>query len=187
MRSIIKFTILLVVLAIPAVVYLFLKSFGVNEYNIPIFYENGIPFSSCQDDSKPHRVHIPQSFYNGDSSGVVLYFPDLQNKEATMQIDRVKGTFKNVCFLEMSIPDSISENTIFNQWLTRSKFLDFINCELGIGQDTLVSKVPMNEIMLIDREGRIRGYYETDDFEEMDRLIIEIEILIKNVDKKNES
>jgi len=39
---------------------------------------------------------------------------------------------------------------------------------------------PRTSVVLLDRQGRIRGYYDGSERDEVDRLIVEIKIIIRN-------
>jgi hypothetical protein len=51
------------------------------------------------------------------------------------------------------------------------------NCSLVFGQDTAISAPLFNQLVLVDAQKRIRGYYIGSDLDDMDRLDIEIDIL----------
>lgn len=61
MKLFLKTGILLLILAIPVLIYLFLQGFGSNQYTIPVYYENGVP-SSMQDCSFSSGQHFIPDF-----------------------------------------------------------------------------------------------------------------------------
>ena len=57
-------------------------------------------------------------------------------------------------------------------------FFNFINCELVLGEDRLLTKPLTNKYVLIDKKLMIRGYYQVDNLDEIERLDVELDILL---------
>lgn len=69
----------------------------------------------------------------------------------------------------------------FNMWIYSSSYdgiVRFAAERLGLQIDIRNPKV-IDQLVLLDRKGRVRGYYTSTEFEEMDRLVLELKILIK--------
>lgn len=64
--------VLVCILLVPVLIFMFLKSFGNNTYDIPIFFENGVdnPFQECPDaDTTQH--YIPEFTFTNQKSEAV--------------------------------------------------------------------------------------------------------------------
>ena len=57
-------------------------------------------------------------------------------------------------------------------------YLHFINCELILGEDHLLKQPIVNKFVLIDSERNIRGYYDCSDLDDIERLDVELDILL---------
>ena len=62
--------------------------------------------------------------------------------------------------------------------LDTATYLQAINCELVFGEDRFIDDAIANKFVLIDKAGFIRGYFNVDDLEEIERLDIELDILL---------
>jgi protein SCO1 len=94
MRSlrILQVMVLICILMIPVLVFLFLRTFGANTYEIPILYQTGVddPFGEC-DFAEGEQHYIPEfSFYTTDS--------------ALMGSEQMKGKITIVDFFFTSCP-----------------------------------------------------------------------------------
>jgi len=158
-----KAIVLIAALLLPALVFLFLKYFGRNEFAVAPLYETELPegANDCGVAEKlPYRLpepvmealHIPA----GDSLAVVLFTKETPD-EAT-QVKRVKE--------EVGLPlywfTVIDTSTLDPEW-RRCVFF------LKDGQD----------VALIDTKHRLRGLYSITDREDADRLITELTIILK--------
>ncbi len=145
-------------LILPILVFLFLKFFGKNKFEIPIFHQTKIE-SVADCDLKyqlPYTVadSILTSLHcDGKRATLILFKPldgenDLRFKE---EIEQSKLQI-------VSIDDSLSVD-----------FKKGLSC---------VFLLPVKEnAILVDEQRRIRGYYHMDSREEMDRLLVELKIL----------
>ena len=160
---------LIIALVLPVSIFVFLKLTGKNQFDIPIYYANGIDSLTtiCKNDyAKPY--HIADS---------ILARLKWQPKECSIfilgnsnqiELKRLNDVFSNESYGFYSIGfepeiDEIVLNAIdFDKWR---------NCIFVINEK-------MN-VVLMDKEKRIRGYYSIGSREEMDRLIVEMKILLK--------
>lgn len=198
-----KLSFLIFTLAIPVTVFLFLKYFGNNTFEVPILFESGIP--NCQDSSGPHRV--PDFKYirgtemqqtSGQHSGFCVYgvldtSGEEQLKESIVQLIRIQDAFfetgsphfalfirgdperKND--LEALCRDMglLQENASY-YYPEEHNLYDFIKCGIAMVQ---YESDPLTKFVLVDPEKRIRGIYNYLDVKETDRLILELKILKK--------
>jgi hypothetical protein len=156
-----KATFLFLALLLPACVFMFLKFFGKNEFDVPPLYSESYPegVSECAV-SIALPYHIPDSLKStlgvADDGLTLIYFGEL-NEEAQKQFSRVKK-------------ETGSEIKI--------KLLSASDMNTRVMKCVFFLKKPYN-MVLIDEKGFIRGQYVSDDRDEIDRLLTEVAILLK--------
>ncbi|MBI1770756.1 MAG: hypothetical protein HY015_07250 [Bacteroidetes bacterium] len=154
-----KITYLFLALLLPVLVFVFLKYFGKNEFDIPVYYSAGVSADTLQNEC---RFTVRGQYYVADSvlkkwnrKGSVILFSFSRHQETEWMNELIKDGklefLQQVCW----------------------------NC----GEDKLKDcifflKEPYNAV-LIDDQRRIRGYYKLGNREEMDRLEVELKILLK--------
>ncbi len=160
---------LFLALLLPGIIFAFLKYFGKNEFAIPVHYQNGIDSVSviCGGDyAKPYA--LPDSVLVAIGAGkkqarVIVFNPDEASKT---ELRRLSDIFNSEEFTQAEIilqqADSGISVARYTRWTTCVFFI----------------KKPYN-VVLADADDRIRGYYAVDRREEMDRLILEMQILLK--------
>lgn len=155
---------------------MFLRGFGENKFEIPIFYENGISIEGCKNEST--TIHLVQ-FEEYDMQGAQLfYFPQWVNSdEFYRQCVRIKAKQPNISFT--AIADTTLVSSIGNVLVVSDEahLYQIANCALIWAQEFAISKPIYNQLILVDEKKQIRGYYFGDNLEEMDRLDIELDIL----------
>jgi protein SCO1/2 len=156
-----KWVYLFLGLLFPLLISLFLRYFGKNEFNIPVYFKNGVDSlkSNCAFDySKPYVV--PDSvfaFFNKDTHSTMLVTID-SSAEAKKNFSRLDTEVGTTGYNFVSLKsDSLNQS--------------LISCVLFLNK-------PWTTV-LIDKENRIRGYYAPNTLEETDRLIVEMKILLK--------
>lgn len=212
----IKFLYLFLILLIPVLIYLFLQAYGRNEYNLPVYYEQGVEssvFRSCTFAQGQHYIPDFEVFnqngeqvslgdYQGKLKVVDFFFTSCPSICPVMsnQMTRVQAAYnsrEDIAILSFSIDpthDSVSVLAGYadaygadpGMWhfLTGNKkdiyktarcgFLLPVEDGDGSPEDFIHS--PM--FTLVDKENRIRGYYDGTLQEEVDRLITEINVLL---------
>lgn len=153
-----KFIYLFLALLLPGLIFVFLRKFGKNEFNIPIYYEAGVTDApaACGNFSIPYRV--------ADS---VLQVISTVNQPMLVVIDTSTDVKRNLGRLKSELNDSFS--IIFPK--SDLQWASWLDCAF------LLHK-PWTTV-LIDEQGRIRGYYSPASREESDRLLVELRILLK--------
>lgn len=157
---------LFLALLLPGIIFVFLKYFGKNEFAIPVYYKDGIDSISviCGGDySKPYA--LPDSVLSAidaDKKQVrVIVFDPAQT--ARVELNRLANIFNPKEFTKIVVQPNTGISEIrYRRWTSCIFFM----------------KKPYNAV-LIDDQNRIRGYYAVDNREEMDRLILEMQILLK--------
>jgi hypothetical protein len=154
-----KAVFLFLALLLPVGIFIFLKVFGKNEFDVPAYYQDKAPnvSASCQYDySSPYRVAdsvISRLEAKQRNKLYLIHFSDLTSRM------KQEIVHKEVSF--------IPANDLADQ--------------VGMGSlKTCVLLVPGTEdLVIVDMDGKIRGYYTSTNREEVDRLLLELEILLK--------
>ena len=178
----IKPIILIAVLILPVGIFLFLKKFGENRFEVPIYHEKGLVFEGegCNTESAPHIVPAILPGYSYESGLSIIFFREMDWNVPGGEYEQVV----RVCeFIEDKPVRTfrISENSLEGSLCVSDVSVEKEKVEVwkkcGFALDDV------GQWVLVDDLGRIRGYYEIDDREEADRLFMEIDILLENKGK----
>ena len=151
-----KILYLFLALLLPGLIFVFLKFAGRNEFNIPVYYEEGVgtvPTDCGLTYPAPYRV---KTILTGAS---VVMFPSAEPESGVG--DRLSAEFS---------PSRLDILIAENQWPADS--LKWAKKCYYLAND------PYNTV-LIDSIGAIRGYYDVRLRDEEDRLRVELKILLK--------
>ncbi|UII24798.1 hypothetical protein LVD15_15925 [Fulvivirga maritima] len=173
MNKFVKIAFLIITLAIPVVIFLFLKMFGTNKFDIPVYYQDEGSISACQTAKAP--FYLPDSLFVGDKGQLAFLFEEGMSDETqlTNQINRLKDSFSGQMPNFVVYANSpVKLEGVKTQVMTNS-YSELLHCGY------LAEK--SNQYVLVDNQKRIRGYYGTD-LDEQDRLIVELKILNENGD-----
>ena len=208
-----KAGLLILTLVIPALVFVLLKLFATNHYDLPYYHpqltvsgevekNNGdtifykVPyFTLKKTDGQPYT----EKFGNGNMI-VANYLPQVSDDNCKM----ILGQVERISALTGTIPN-LKLITLTKDWKGKKTdypaSFDSENWQVLIGSadevDSIVkdvlkleTKVPKaktnsleSKLVLVDIKGHVRGYYNLSDLEETDRLMGEIKIL--NYEKKS--
>lgn len=178
MQKILKWVFLFLLLGLPICIYFFLQAFGENKFKIPIFYENGFENRSenCNEISVPHIVPDLNDFdstINFKYTGAIIY-----NLGQVSEDNRLKK-YDNLMTLKEKL--TYWQGIEFLSLNKKSlNLLNFMQCGLNLNaylnNDSLIKN---HKLVLVDKQKKIRGYYNVLDQEEIDRLITEVKILLK--------
>lgn len=195
---------LLVMLAIPVFIWLFLKYFGQNQYEVPVYYQEGINLEGCTKESQTHTIPdfilnqineeeaVSENILDHHITAVAFFsYPcDADCRKLMEELVRVQDVFEKQEMVQILTIDKSSSNPqellelsqTFKSKSERWKFLTGEKTTIEtLAQCGFVLKEQKDlsyPIVLIDSERRIRGYYSGTDPEEVDRLILEIRILL---------
>ena len=205
-----KIGLLILLLAIPIFFVLFFELFSTSHYAVPIFYENGIDsLTACEASQSAHRVRplltqstADQQLHLFINTVQIVYALPTECDENCVtileELARVQGV------LEVQVPPHIiliaqlgspslpllakKYQSSQPDWLflegTEREYPSFIQCELVLPR----VDIPLHQtLVLVDRLGQIRGYYQGTDSSEIDRLIAEIRILEYSTDTNEDS
>ncbi len=175
------------VLGSPLAVVIFLKYFGVNQFELPIFHKNGPEWERewCDYNDGQHFVNFPlemNELMQPGKSAILVgnYFEEY--KSLTNTLNRIPNTFDKAIldfFLiisETQIVDDLSAD-IIRVSLSQNTSRAFNDCQLILAN--------RYQFVLIDTQNRIRGYYDLSDEEEMERLIVEVKVMLYDGQPKN--
>ena len=200
-----KIGLLILLLAIPIFFVLFFELFSTSHYAVPIFYENGIDsLTACEASQSAHRVRplltqstADQQLHLFINTVQIVYALPTECDENCVtileELARVQGVLEAQVILIASsgVPSLLlAEKYQSSQpdWLflegTEREYPSFIQCELVLPR----VDIPLHQtLVLVDRLGQIRGYYQGTDSSEIDRLIAEIRILEYSTDTNEDS
>jgi hypothetical protein len=157
-----KIIYLLLALVLPGLVFLFLKFFGKNQFDIPVYYEKGVSNlpTRCQT-IKKEQYFLPDSVLKTIKwrRGNALLLSGVTGAEQN-ELRRLSKEV-NRRDLQLIFLDSIKEDRL-RLWK---------NCVLFLNEPY--------KALLIDNQRRIRGYYALNSRDEIERLEIELEIFLK--------
>ncbi|MEQ8302223.1 MAG: hypothetical protein RIB47_02445 [Cyclobacteriaceae bacterium] len=158
----IKRIVLFTALLLPVLIFVFLKFFGKNEFELPVYYTETIPITSSEcAEAYPVPYRISNSPLISQGKHTVLAFYDglseVETSSYENQLKRLENEFNPTEFELIVVQDSLA-----NQ---KEKNCVFLMAD--------------NRLVLIDSDGRIRGYYKDASLKEVDRLILELQILLK--------
>jgi protein SCO1/2 len=217
MRPILKTGILAVLLVVPVLVFLFLKLFGRNHYElrryVPVQVDSTMVDGGYRYDTVWHKVpdfnltaHTGKPFSQADLKGKIyvadFFFATCQTicPKMAKQMNRVQDMFRNqdavklVSYTVNPAQDSVpvlaayakEQEALPGKWtfLTGDKKDIYHLARKGYylpagegdgGPDDFIHS---DMLVLVDRDKNIRGYYHGTDPKDVDRLILEIRILL---------
>ncbi len=169
-----KLIALLLILALPVFIFLFLKFFGRNEFTIDTFYETGVPADTLgctYTNEAPYRVKLSQQV-NGislvllDGGEKLMSSADRNNMIRRIQQNKPEGVNLFIYYNKDLGAPTPMEGVYYvpkspDSWRT-------LRCSFVTSED--------KQFILLDKQQKIRGYYGLD-LEEVDRLLVELEIL----------
>lgn len=164
-----KLLYLFLALLLPGLVFVFLKYAGKNEFNVPVYYGEGV-----EDPSKDCNRDYPVPYLIPD---IMLRAANDNNPEVYVLVFPVKemNTETVNSFME-NLEDEFGPEAI---WLKDAR--DFISDSVNyteLKNCIFLVRDPWQAVA-VDRKGQIRGYYDIRLREETDRLRVELKILLK--------
>lgn len=182
---------LFLLILLPIITFLFLKGFGRNEFTIPVYYEKGVTDSL----STPCLVRnkeqfVVQSPWVKKGKNQIIHFERVDGPLTLFrleELERVQDVFGDDPEVELitsvnQASMSLEEIEAYNkriqffegfwkrQALDSAAWADLKYCNM------VMSNLD-NRVILVDKQNRIRGYFNITDRDETDRLILELRIL----------
>jgi len=158
-----KILFLFLALLLPVAVFLFLKGFGENQFDVPMLFQEQVEKSSACVDfeyATPYTVNdtvLAKLDWNKTDSVTIVFFDDASienNKKVSTQKSRLRTEFSKEKLGFITTPEVVLKSCIFLM-------------------------KPADNAALIDSKRRIRGQYNLTDLDEADRLIMESKIILK--------
>ena len=148
-------------LVLPVLVFVFLKMFGKNEFNVPLLYDKGVsevPQNCDISYSSPYFVpdSVIQAFSLSEKTLWLINFSD-----SSPRLTDIAAAFD----ADVQLVDR-------DQFKLSGDRINFIR------QCIFLIKSP-HSVVMIDGKNQIRGHYDGSDRDELDRLEAEINIILK--------
>lgn len=195
----IKQLILIILLAIPVAIYLFLQAFGENEFNIPVYYENGLvePQGGCLQQNSD-QLYLASSLADmgyvsdqNETNHVVIYDPGSYGSGDQMIRNNLEAFFARygqednliyVAFTYDSLTQSRASTIFRHVAIPTEAVIKYGRCILQVPLtfDSINHRILNGKLVLVDQQRRIRGYYDPEELLEIDRLNTELDILLNN-------
>jgi hypothetical protein len=152
-----KLILLFLALLLPVCIFLFLKIFGKNQFNVPPMFTDVLPENASECDiavTLPYKIPalVRDSLSLSRDKMTIIHFGVLDSNEHNY-LNSVKEAHRDKVGFIM-LPDAAVE-------LKRCVFF----------------LADQNDLVLVDSEGTIRGQYVSSDRDEIDRLKMELSIL----------
>jgi len=153
---------LFLALLLPVCIFIFLRIFGKNEFNVdPLFSVSPPPvLNGCKSASAPYFLHdsVRAQLPFGNDSVLVIAFNGNGDLNAVNQLKRLKEEIANLPVGFLTLPGS-------------ARHLLWKHCLFFLQEP--------QDVVAVDAKGRIRGQYTSADREDIDRLLTELTIILK--------
>jgi protein SCO1/2 len=197
MKNFPKAGLLIVTLVIPALIFAFLRFFATNHYDLSYFnpeLDVNRKVIVQKGDTIFHKVSGicgEVGVRNIKGLTVVSYLSEVSDDSSKLMLSQLQRVFDmksdmtdlNIVTIEINghnsstdLPEEVGRpGWALIKVVKETSDTCFVK-ELGFNRDP-VSRLKPNSLVLIDRQGYVRGYYNGADVKEMDRLMAEIKIL----------
>lgn len=181
-----KLLVLFFALLLPILIFLFLKTFGKNEFEVPVLFSDAVSVpENCPAFQYRTPYSIPDSLlslisWNKNDQLTIFVFEDgikEQKHERDIHTTRIFTEFKGESFQvvmivkEQTLPD-IKQDRLNKISLSQEKFKTLHDCVFLLDSN--------QDAVIIDSKKRIRGQYNLLKREDADRMIMqEMNILFK--------
>ena len=179
-----KIIFLLLALLLPVLIFIFLKSFGKNKFDVaPLFQEAVEVPLDCSIRYKfpytiPDSILARFSWNHNDSLALVVFDDtfDTSRQKISIQLSRLNVEFKE----ELSYV-VYSENAKAERGLQHNSnsVVEISNPQFSLFRKCIFLVKAYDNAVLVDSAGRIRGQYNLTNLDDADRLIVELKIILK--------
>jgi len=190
---------LFLLILLPVLIFLFLKGFGRNEFTIPVYYEQGLGDSlstPCLDRRK--QQYYVQSPFSAEGKIKIIHFERVDGPLTLFrmeELERVQDVFGedpevalvtsvNGASMKVQEIEDYNARIFFNDAFWKRQELDSMAWAKLKYCDVAMSDLD-NRVVLVDKQNRIRGYYNITERDETDRLILELRILKTEILEEN--
>jgi protein SCO1/2 len=194
----VKVLILIITLGLPVCIYLFLQGFGENIYALPVFPEEAVPEGLCKEVGPGYTVKKlvcggKDAVVMGDDQNYIFHFPDTSETGSEMnEIRRLVEETKDVSYrlitfageVQLEQWDKVAVSQANDRyWVATSACAGDVEelkaCQLLLGLAEVKPGYSSSRMVLVDGKGQIRGFYTPDERKEIDRLLVELDILMQ--------
>lgn len=171
-----KLIYLLIALALPVLIFLFLKYFGKNQFDVAPLYQEAIPKISGCTASYQLPYTIPASLLQqlqwSENDSLTLIHIASTAASGPDRLDRIRNEFEAGELSIREIPWGISRDTLgTGHEILQDSIYYWKVCFLFLSEP--------NDLILVDNQRRIRGHYQLENREEIDRLMVEAKIILR--------
>jgi hypothetical protein len=185
-----KVLFLFLALLLPVVIFIFLKSFGKNEFAVQPLFQDAVESPvDCENfqyhtpyvikDSSFSRIFDHDHYVNDTISLVVIEEDSESHNRLRSHLYRIikEGRVSRVIFMTERIDTEVTKasSTISTAWSTvrtaPERLQEYARC--------IFLLKPTDNVLIVDSKMRIRGQYNLLDREDADRLIMEMLIIQK--------
>lgn len=160
-----KLLYLFLALLLPGLVFVFLKYQGSNRFDIPVYYEKGV------EEVRGSCAPLPAGPYHVDDS----VWSHLNGGKQKANVIIFPSPTLDVQNIARAIGEEIGEDASFTDGARLSS--DSLTTERWSNCTFLMTSP--RQTVLLDDQGRIRGYYDLHFRDEADRLRVELKILLE--------
>ncbi|MEJ1237843.1 hypothetical protein WBG78_06940 [Chryseolinea sp. T2] len=193
MKQSFKIIILTLVFILPIAVFVFLKLFGRNEFDVAPLYVSEVPSLRAECGFKPAAPYFVedsiQRYFNISADSLTVIFFGPLSGEAQNQLDRVREQtapdpvqILDAATIGVPLPD-VTSNATFGTDTSSHQDGSIIRALSPAEAVALKHCVffldSVKDVVMLDRQGAIRGQYAAADRDEIDRLLTEITIILK--------
>jgi protein SCO1/2 len=173
-----KLFISVIILLLPALVFIFLRYFGENKFDVPVQHPEGLRISDCNKQGAPHKVPAIDSLRLDQDIFQLLYVDS--GSIDKLELNELRRISENYPEIEVLLFFADKESALLTKdyssdnwylFILKNELLKELN-RCGFGN------INNQSLILKDPEQQVRGYYDINQKKEMDRLEGEIQILI---------
>lgn len=181
-----KILFLFLALLLPVLIFLFLKSFGKNEFDVPVLFADSVTIPvGCKSYFYKAPYVIPDSVlqdisWSENDSLTIVVFEDgnkVNQNERKIHVTRIFTEFKTELLHVVHI---YSNATVSDRKVDRLTTISLMEDEFFRVRNCIFLLSSESDAVIIDRKKRIRGQYNLSKREDADRMIMEeMNILFK--------
>jgi hypothetical protein len=168
---------LFLALALPGLIFVFLKFFGQNEFEVQVYYQDGLPKDSiCSTTSSMPYAVADSVFTRIGTAGkrtarIIAVYPFI--KDDLSELNRIATKYQpdSVETIIVSGIPNLPKSELPVTQLNYDSFGWVVACAFRVNEPW--------SVVLLDEQKRIRGYYDGSRRDEMDRLDLELSIILK--------
>lgn len=160
---------LITALLLPVALFLFLKFFGRNQFEVPVLFQDSVAHRTDCIAQYPVPYVIPDSVMDrfAFKEGTQLMVFAFTDESGTAQQESIK----HVNRIEEEFADDGVVVRRISPGEDHTSYRKLRECTFLLQGDTSAA--------LVDNQGRIRGQYKVNTLEEADRLAVELKIILK--------